>query len=382
MNGLIHSSVNASNDSKLTSENEVIQSILDNIDRIFTIVRPRQLLYIAIDGVAPRAKLNQQRSRRVLDLQNDLDTAKEMEAKKTQILASGNILPDTSNEKETIEPFDANCVTCGTAFMLHLSEHLQCYISERILSEPAWQSIEVILSDANVPGEGEQKIINFIRQRQTLSTYNPETSHVLFGTDADLILLGIATREQYVIIMRNAFIRQQPRFCDLCRQHGHNFKDCQGLPKENLARSKDSTSCPIKAKYIFVHLSILSNTMFHILWTNNPSGFEWDYYRFLDDWVFICLMMGNDFLPDIPSFAIHENAIDDLMEIYSHLVPQMNAYLTDDGKLNIEFFKIILTEFGQMENEKFQNRHKLREEWLKSNRPMKMPIKPSLNPDK
>lgn len=379
MNGLIHSSVNADNESKLKSEDEVVQSVLDSIDRIFAIVRPRQVLYIGIDGVAPRAKLNQQRSRRALDLQIDLDTAQEMEAKKMQILASGHVLPDISNGKETIEPFDTNCVTCGTAFMLHLSERLQSYISERIFNDPAWQSIEVILSDANVPGEGEHKIINFIRQRQTSPTYNPETTHVLFGTDADLILLGLATREQYVIIMRNAFLPRNARFCDLCQQQGHSFKTCQGISKENLDRSKDSPSHPIKTKYSFVHLSMLSNAMFHFLWSNNQSGFEWDYYRFLDDWVFICLMMGNDFLPNIPSFVIRENAIDDIMQIYTYLVPQLNAYLTDDGKLNTEFFKILLTKSGEMENEKFQNRHRIHEAWLKNNQSMKMPIKPSSN---
>ena len=94
--------------------------------------------------------------------------------------------------------------------------------------------MNVILSDASVPGEGEHKIIDYIRKQRFTSTHDTNTHHCIWGADADLIMLGLATHEPNFTIVREEFVYGKPKPCPLCGQSDQGgcpgLVDCVGLP--------------------------------------------------------------------------------------------------------------------------------------------------------
>ena len=161
---------------------------------------------MAVDGVAPRAKMNQQRSRR-------FRTAKEAKEVREKAEAKGEKLPEE-------KAFDSNCITpgaqqalssypfsllnvfAGTPFMARLSEQLHYFINKKITEDSNWRDVEVVLSGHEVPGEGEHKIMEYIRLSRAQPDYNPNVRHCLYGLDADLIMLGLLSHDPHFCLLR------------------------------------------------------------------------------------------------------------------------------------------------------------------------------------
>ncbi|CAL8102973.1 unnamed protein product [Calicophoron daubneyi] len=352
MNGIIHPCTHPENKPPPKNESEMFVAIFEYIDRLFAIIRPRRILYMAIDGVAPRAKMNQQRSRRFRAAKEAKEKLMTIERLRNELLARGAYLPPA---KDASEHFDSNCITPGTPFMSRLAVALQYYIYDRLNNDPGWKDIMVFLSDANAPGEGEHKIMDFIRRQRSSPSHDPNTRHCLCGADADLIMLGLATHEPYFTIIREEFKPNEPKPCDLCGQIGHEMEDCVGAPKEEDPNGSPPPPSAGEADFIFIRLNVLREYLAQDLQLTGLP-FEWNLERVIDDWVFMCFFVGNDFLPHLPSLEIREGAIDRLIEIYKSTVHSTGGWLTDSGKVNLERVQLIMKDLGKMEDEIFKKR--------------------------
>ena len=259
------------------------------------------------------------------------------------------------------KPWDSNVITPGTTFMTELSEYLRFYIRKRISSDKAWQSIKVIFSDASIPGEGEHKIMAHVRSQRNQSGYNPNLVHVLHGLDADLIMLALATHEAHFYILREEVVfgrRSEEENQRRREESGYALKqklldeevgaEAMEIP-ENKNKPLQRLSIPILREY-------LANEFRQVM--NPPFTGEVSFERLIDDVVFMCFFVGNDFLPHLPSLDIRDGALDYLFNVYKRILPGLGGYLTDHGgRVNLDRVDVILAEVGSIEDYVFEMKH-------------------------
>ena len=138
LNGIVHccSHPNDADAGFRISEEDIFKNIFQYIEILFNMIKPRKLFFMAVDGVAPRAKINQQRGRR-------FRTAKEAEAAEARARARGDTLPEG-------DKFDSNCITPGTEFMEQLAGQLQYFVKCKMATNKLWQNCKVLLSGPEV----------------------------------------------------------------------------------------------------------------------------------------------------------------------------------------------------------------------------------------
>lgn len=372
MNGIIHPCTHPEDRPPPETEEQMFDAIFDYIDRIFSIVRPRKLLYMAIDGVAPRAKINQQRSRRFRSAKEAEEKRLVAEQLKEEWDKMGLKVADEGDD-DTHLPFDSNVITPGTPFMARLAIALRGYVSNRIASNPGWRDIAVIFSDASVPGEGEHKIAEYIRRERAELDYNPNLRHVMYGLDADLIMLALATHEiDFTILREEVFPKRGGQ-----KQGDSQQQQQQGserAPKQiddiMAAQAKEagfSTRAQLGGKkpFHFLRVNILREYLDYefktdieneIIAARKTADIVYDLERVIDDFVFLCFFVGNDFLPHLPTLDIREGAIDFLIELYKTHLPHIGYLTSSQGQVDFVRVRQLLAFVGQKEDEVFKER--------------------------
>lgn len=267
--------------------------ICSTVEEMIEFVKPKKRLILAIDGVAPLSKQNQQRQRRYRGAMEH---------------------PDAYANKEE---FDPNCITPGTRFMDNLSRYIDWFLRKKINDRVFDKELEIIFSNEKVAGEGEHKLVNFIRKFGT-----EEETYCINALDADLFMLSLATQKKNFYLLR-----------------------------------EDTYTQDIDYMYVNIGSGFREDLIKNLLsWSE-----ENDEKRLICDFILICFLCGNDFLPNIPSINLIEKGLSTIIDIYK----REKKYLTKFDEVNNvmfdkENFGIFLQNLANCEegflNEKIKNK--------------------------
>jgi len=317
LNALIHPCTHPEFGPQPKTDEERFQGTCEYIETMIKLSKPRVGLFIAMDGVAPVAKMQQQRIRRY----RAVEMKKMSKTRFSKLLEYLDIDPKDVKQDPS---WDYNVITPGTPFMDGLAKALREYFHKQLETSELWTHLQVILSDSNEPGEGEHKIMRFLRSLRSRN-YDMDQQHIIFSPDADMIPLLLCSHLPKVKVLRpRVAYKQKDRKCDMCWEKGHPTFMCSRNPvplnKKLPAEDYWTFDLGIVREYLSVELF------------GNKNEFE----RAVEDFVFLTFLVGNDFLHHLPGFGIRDGAIDLLMNVWNSFRKKNNhMFLTNtDGSVN------------------------------------------------
>jgi 5'-3' exoribonuclease 1 len=219
--------------------------------------------------------------------------------------------------------------------MAKLSEQLRYFVNKKISEDSNWCDVQVVLSGHEVPGEGEHKIMEYIRLSKAQPDYNPNVRHCLYGLDADLIMLGLLSHDPHFCLMR-----EEVKFGPASKK-----KNTGGCAFFSRQMSLTLTSSRLESiNFYLLHLSLLREYLdLEFRDVGRMLPFDYNLERVIDDFIVLAVFVGNDFLPHLPDLHIHENGLEKLFEVYMKVLPAMGAFqLTADWHCRLYWCRRVL----------------------------------------
>ena len=306
-------------------EEKMIKEIIIYIEKIINYIKPDCLVYIGIDGVAPMAKIKHQRIRRFKSIADN--EIKENVAKKHNV--------------EFIKPWNNSAITPGTEFMDKLTNAIISYLNLKKENNKLNDAkVKYIFSSANTTGEGEHKILQYIKEH-----IDEKKIRIIYGLDADLLYLALASEASKMYLLREVTEFQKMKSDDdFCFVSIDSMREC--IYQDMI--------------YSFEDLDNLEN------YKNN----------FIQDYIFMGFLLGNDFLPCLPSvnlstFKKNLSGLEILFKCYQETFNDINETNESNNyefliqtkpkiKISYNFIKTLFKYLSYEEETYFRTKYKIR----------------------
>lgn len=279
-------------------EASILREILLFLQSLVKLIQPKVSIVIAVDGVCPLAKMVQQRKRRFVSQWKNSVLQREAERLKVPLCL-----------------WDSNAITPGTAFMDKLNEALHGFVKQQNQENgrgkpgtpPLW-----VLSDSQEAGEGEHKIMDWLRRAQdpaAQQTLRPNGKDVIYGLDADLIMLSMISPASDRICL----LREKPAFDIAVR---------------------------VSEAYLTLDIAQLKASLQNEI-QEMPVA----------DYVALCWLIGNDFIPPLTYLKIKRDGIELLRKTYLEAGGgRVQPLVLEDQGLNPHLFAAILERLAREED--------------------------------
>jgi 5'-3' exonuclease len=370
-NGLIYDAVRVVGSNRGMSDQEyearLIQTVCEKLNEYLAMFRPSERVLIAFDGVAPVAKLNQQRERRYKSWFTTV--VEQTIARKNALLEPPALSPPVVLNTAQ-KAWNTSAITPGTAFMTKLNTQMNDYCAEK--AREIGTMVQYIYSGSDSPGEGEHKIFEYIRDNAGV---HKDTTTLIYGLDADLIMLCLnhlhVSDKIYLYRDTPEFIQSLDSTLSSSEQYYLDIPEF-ACSLEAVMRESAATGAGAGARGSDGGAYISdAKTEAKAVAASAASGVAKapritpEVIAAIDDYIVMAFMLGNDFMPHFPSLNLRTNGMTVLLQTYANMFRESKEYLVErkGGRPTIVWktMRAFIALLADTEHNRFMNEHKTRD---------------------